>query len=144
MDITYSPFSISDSGKKASELIIGNDAEYEFKGIEETIIEVEKAVLGTNQPPVAELQPVILNPDSLINGQITTNTQIAWLWSYDGIDYTYDPDGDSISDMQIGGISNSDIIGMMHGDIGFATQFTVAGQYQLPFKYRMQMVHGRI
>lgn len=134
MDITYSPFSISDSGKKASELIIGNDAEYEFKGIEEIIIEAEKAVLGTNQPPVAELQPVILNPDSLVNGQITTNTQIAWLWSYDGIDYTYDPDGDSISDMQIGGISNSDIIGMMQGDIGFATQFTVAGQYQLTFQ----------
>lgn len=35
---------------------------------------------------------------------------------------------------RITGISNNDIIGMVNGNIGFATQFSTAGQYQLTFQ----------
>ena len=87
-----------------------------------------------NQPPIAGLKIVILNPESMINGNFTTKTQFAWLWSYNGENFTYDPDGDSIADTRVGGISNSDIIGTITGNIGFATQFKTAGQYQLTFQ----------
>lgn len=67
-----------------------------------TGIKVSEAVdvampLSDNQPPIAGLKYLILNSDSLLDGQITTQTQIAWLWSYNGEDFSYDPDGDEIS-----------------------------------------------
>ncbi len=63
-----------------------------------TGIEVSEAVgvvtpLSDNHPPIAGLKYLILNSDSLLNGEITTQTQIAWLWSYNGEDFSYDPDG---------------------------------------------------
>lgn len=103
-------------------------------GIEQTISNNGIALLAENQAPVAALYTVVLNPESMVNGNFTTETQLAWLWSYNGVNYTYDPDGDLIADMRIGGISNSDIIGTITGDIGFATQFQAAGQYVLTFQ----------
>lgn len=88
----------------------------------------------TNRPPIPGLRYVILNPDSIINGQLTTNTQIAWLWSYNGEDYTYDPDGDLITQLTVNGISSEDIIGYLTGNIGFVTRFTVPGQYYMTYK----------
>jgi len=86
--------------------------------------------------PVAQLRYTILNPASLKNGQITTDTQIAWLWSYNGQNYTYDPNGYKITNVNIDGtegVSDS-IIGTLTGNIGFATQFKTPGQYILKFK----------
>ncbi len=103
-------------------------------GIMETVVIQETMAMAANQPPVAELQVAILNPESMINGKFTTETQIAWLWSYNGQDFTYDPDGDEIADIRIGGISSSDIIGTLTGNIGFATQFKTATQYVLTFQ----------
>ncbi|AQR96904.1 carboxypeptidase-like regulatory domain-containing protein [Clostridium saccharoperbutylacetonicum] len=86
--------------------------------------------------PIAELKYAILNPASLKNGQITTNTQIAWLWSYNGQNYTYDPNGYQITNVNIDGtpgVSDS-VIGTLTGNIGFATQFKTPGQYIMKFK----------
>ncbi|WP_238916499.1 hypothetical protein [Clostridium sp. YIM B02555] len=86
--------------------------------------------------PIANLKYAILNPASLKNGQITTDTQIAWLWSYNGQNYTYDPNGYKITNVNIDGtpgVSDS-IIGTLTGNIGFATQFKTPGQYILKFK----------
>ena len=94
----------------------------------------QPSAYDTNTPPVAGLQYVVLNPESLKNGNITTATQIAWLWSYNGENFTYDPDGDEITNIMIGGISSSDIIGNISGNIGFATQFSTPGQYQMTYQ----------
>lgn len=120
--------------QNSNEIDISNDLEVTTIGIEKTIIEQDVVAAATNQPPVAELQAVVLNPETMINGKFTTKTQIAWLWSYNGQDFTYDPDGDAIVDMRIGGISSSDIIGTLTGNIGFATQFNTAAQYVLTFQ----------
>jgi len=87
-----------------------------------------------NNPPIADLKYVILNPDSLINGNVTTKTQIGWLWSYNGQNFTYDPDGDAIVKKNIGGISNDSIIGTFKDGSGFVTQFTIAAQYIMTFQ----------
>lgn len=89
---------------------------------------------GTNRAPVAELKATILNPESMVNGHFTTETQIAWLWEFNGEKFTYDPDGDAIVNMSIGGISSDDIIGTINGGIGFATQCKTPAQYILTFK----------
>ncbi|WP_331655231.1 hypothetical protein, partial [Aminipila sp.] len=98
----------------------------------ETNIQAES--LEENRAPIADLRYVIMNPETLINGNITTNTQIAWLWSYNGEDYTYDPDGDAIISKNLGGISQSDIVGMLTGDIGFVTQFSVPAEYIMTYQ----------
>ncbi len=87
-----------------------------------------------NNPPVADLKYAILNPDSLIDGNVTTETQIGWLWSYDGQDFTYDPDGDAIVKKNVGGIPNDSIIGTFNDGSGFVTQFTTAAQYVMTFQ----------
>ena len=103
--------------------------------VESTILPQPMALADdTNTPPVAGLQVVILNPESMVNGNFTTETQLAWLWAYNGELFTYDPDGDEIADVKIGGISSDDIIGMLNGGIGFATQFSTAAQYILTFQ----------
>lgn len=128
------PFSVSEiQSYFADEQILDNNVEFVENGIEKTVTSHNVMTLAENQPPVAELQVVVLNPESMINGNFTTETQLAWLWSYNGENFTYDPDGDAIADMRIGGISNSDIIGTV-GEIGFATQFQEAGQYVLTFQ----------
>ena len=79
---------------------------------------------------------MIANPDSLINGNITTNTVIYWLWNDGTTAYTYDPDGDQIESYLVGGINNYIIGNLTIGGIvvGFATQITVAAQHELLFQ----------
>lgn len=89
--------------------------------------------LAENNPPVASLEYVILNPESLYNNQVTKETQIAWLYSYEGTDYTYDPDGDAITGMYIGGIPQECIVGELPG-MGFVTQFPQIGTFTLLFQ----------
>ncbi|MCQ1530373.1 hypothetical protein [Lutispora saccharofermentans] len=90
-------------------------------------------------PPVADLRYAILNSSSLSpEGNFTTNTQIAWLWSYSGTDFTYDPDGDAIVSMEVGGIPSDSIIGYVNDSsgntIGFATQISTPGIYTMTFR----------
>lgn len=80
-------------------------------GIDAQTVSQDVSVMAENQAPVADLRVTVLNPDSMVNGNFTTETQIAWLWSYNGENFTYDPDGDAITNMSIGGISNSDLVG---------------------------------
>lgn len=112
-----------------------DDKDNQFKS-DDTFVpnSLPESSTATNQPPIADLRYIIMNPDSLINGKISTSTQIAWVWSYNGTDYTYDPDGDEIVSRNVGGISQSDIVGMLVGDIGFVTQFSVAGEYVMTFQ----------
>ncbi|WP_166432549.1 carboxypeptidase-like regulatory domain-containing protein [Lacrimispora amygdalina] len=137
-DEIYPPFSINKVQQQIKEIKVENDIKFSDSNVEKSIIQDSKLLSGIqsqeNQSPIAELKMVVLNPESMINGKLTTQTQIAWLWSYNGQNFTYDPDGDSIADMQVGGISNTDIIGTVTGNIGFATQFKTAAQYQLTFQ----------
>ena len=137
-DEIYPPFSINKVQQQIKEIKVENDIKFSDSNVEKSIIQDSKSLSGIqsqeNQPPIAELKMVVLNPESMINGKLTTQTQIAWLWSYNGQNFTYDPDGDSIVDMKVGGISNTDIIGTITGNIGFATQFKTAAQYQLTFQ----------
>ena len=88
----------------------------------------------TNRAPIPGLEYLILNPSSIINGNLTTDTQIAWLWSYGGEDFTYDPDGDAITQIAVTGISQQDVLGYLSGGIGFVTQFSVPGQYYMTYR----------
>lgn len=95
---------------------------------------------SANTPPVAGLVYIVLNPETLKNGQFTSDTMIAWLWSYNGENYTYDPDGDAITNISIGGIPASAVIGNLEGNIGFVTQFSTPAQYSMT--YQVQDARG--
>lgn len=73
------------------DIFIADEIHFVSEGIEEVIVQQDTVAMDANQPPVAELQVSILNPESMIGGKFTTQTQIAWLWSYNGQDFTYDP-----------------------------------------------------
>lgn len=83
-----------------------------------------------NTAPIAGLEYAIINPETLRDGQITTKTQIAWLWSYDGQNFTYDPGGDSLN-WDISGVPKGYIIGEYND--GFVTQISCDGQYTMSF-----------
>ena len=58
----------------------------------------------TNHAPIAGLQHAILNPESLIDGKCTRETELAFFWKWDNTLYTYDiDDGDEIS-VFVGGV----------------------------------------
>ena len=94
------------------------------------------AAYSTNSAPVAGLSTMVVNPETLLNGSMTTETVVYWLW-YDGETYySYDPDGDEIVNYYVSGI-NDYILGTVTLDgeaIGFATQITVAAEYDLLFQ----------
>lgn len=87
---------------------------------------------------MAGLEYYVLNPESLKNGQITTDTQIAWLWSYNGKNYSYDPDGDPITGYYFAGIPKGYVLGMLKDNsgtpFGFVTQCSDARHYDLQFQ----------
>lgn len=116
------------------EIFMPDETKFITAGIDAQTVSKSVSVRAANQAPVADLRVTVLNPDSMVNGNFTTETQIAWLWSYNGEDFTYDPDGDAITNRSIGGISNSDLVGTLTGNIGFVTQFQTAAQYQLTFQ----------
>lgn len=98
--------------------------------------------MSTNTPPVAGLTYLIANPESLLNGNITTDTIIYWLWEDEVQKYTYDPDGDAIDQILTDGINEFIVANVTLNDVivGFATQITVAGEYQ--FLYQAVDEHG--
>lgn len=79
-----------------------------------------------NTAPVSGLTNRVANPETMLNGKLTTDTIVYWLW-YDGeTHYSYDPDGDEITNYLIGGV-NSYILGNVTLNdevVGFATQIT--------------------
>jgi|GEM_PF-705899 len=81
-----------------------------------------------NAAPVAGLQPVILNEGTLKNGQITTDTQIAWLWSFS------DEDGDTLLNRYLGGFPSAYYLGNLNNNIGFVTQFSNPGHYTVLYQ----------
>lgn len=133
-NVLADPLNLAECLLEKSELVLTQTLEE----LPYTGIKVSEAVdvampLSDNHPPIAGLKYLILNSDSLLDGQITTQTQIAWLWSYNGEDFSYDPDGDEISH-NLDGISSSDIVGFLSGDIGFVTQFSTPAQYIEPIR----------
>lgn len=76
--------------------------------------------------PKSNITPYIVNPESLKDGMITTDTQIAWLWTFS------DEDGDSFQDFQIGGFPKAYYLGYYSN--GFVTQFTNPGDYTVLYR----------
>lgn len=106
-------------------------------------ISSKKSLLSTqtNAPPIADLKYLILNEESLYNGKITKETQIAWLYAYNGESFTYDPDGDEITNMTVEGLPENAIIGELDG-MGFITQFPSPGMYTMTFQVEDE--HGAL
>ena len=76
--------------------------------------------------PTAGLIPVIVNEESLVDGQITTETIIVFF--YDDTD----ADGDAITGRYVDGNAVDFILGEVDG--GFVMQITVPGSYQLYYQ----------
>lgn len=76
--------------------------------------------------PQSDITPYVINPESLKNGMATTDTQIAWLWTFS------DDDGDSFQDFQIGGFPSAYYLGYYSN--GFVTQFTNPGDYTVLYR----------
>lgn len=94
------------------------------------------SVYGANSAPVAGLTYRIANADTLVNGKISTETIIFWMWNDGENVYSYDPDGGQLANYYVRGI-NSYIIGNVTiGDnvVGFATKVTQAGPHELQFQ----------
>lgn len=94
------------------------------------------ATYAGNTAPVAGLTNRAANPETMLNGKLTTDTIVYWLW-YDGeTHYSYDPDGDEITNYLIGGV-NSYILGNVTLNdevVGFATQITKSAEHDLYFQ----------
>lgn len=91
-------------------------------------IAMPESEIATMTIPVAGLIPIIMNEETLINGEISTDTWIAFLFN------DSDADGDDIVQRYVGGNAANFIIGMLTGDIGFVVQCTVPGTYQLLYQ----------
>lgn len=92
------------------------------------IEEVQSEVSITRSAPVVALRAVVLNPDSMKNGQYTTETQIAWLWEEN------DADGDTILQREIGGFPFSYLLGELNNGLGFVTQFNNPGNFAVLYR----------
>lgn len=73
--------------------------------------------------PVASLTPVIVNEDSLVDGQISTETMIAFFFN------DSDDDSDTIVGRYVDGSAVDYILGQIDG--GFVIRITEPGSYQL-------------
>lgn len=89
---------------------------------------IQLAGMATRTIPVVSLKPVALNTDSLKDGQITTETQIAWLWDY------ADADGDTIMKRYLGGFPGAYYLGDLNNELGFVTQFDNPGHYTVLYQ----------
>lgn len=105
---------------------------------------LDSTATTTNTAPIAQLKNSVTNPESVTPlSYMTTDTQVLWLWSYNGQNFSYDPDGDAITNVEVGGIPSSAISSVtdQNGNmIGFATKFSTAGNYTMTF--RCQDEHG--
>lgn len=88
------------------------------------IFHTEDVEVMTN--PKSDITPYVVNPESLKNGMITTDTQIAWLWTFS------DEDGDSFQDFQVGGFPKAYYL--TYYSNGFVTQFTNPGEYTVLYR----------
>lgn len=75
--------------------------------------------------PIPGLDTIVINPETLKNGQPTTDTLIAWLYA------DIDSDGDTIVNRQIGGFPWAYFLGELSDGSGFVTQFTDPDSYTL-------------
>ena len=78
--------------------------------------------------PVVSLNPVALNAGSLKDGQITTETQVAWLWDFS------DEDGDTVMNRYLGGFPGAYYLGDLNNELGFVTQFDNPGHYTVLYQ----------
>lgn len=81
---------------------------------------------------VMELAYYVVNPESMINDAFTTDTLVYWFWTYNGVNYTYDPAGYDMIDYEVVGIDENEFMYLLDDDnnpIGFATLFSEAGQH---------------
>lgn len=93
----------------------------------ENLTDSISAVLGmARTAPIAELIPVILNEESLIDGKITTDTRIGFVYN------DSDEDSDTIVNRYVGG-SAADYI-WAELEEGFIIQITVPGTYELYYQ----------
>lgn len=104
--------------------------------------EEEGVVLGENNDQLVEdvgeavpftapqsgITPSILNPESLKDGKITTDTQIVWL-----VDF-FDADGDTLVNYAIDGFPLRYLVGGVIYQDGFITQFTDPGKYSVLYQ----------
>ncbi len=142
-EIVSPKITIDDGGVTGTEIFEVPNLPVETDGIEkESIPAPGSRGRNINTPPVANLAYIVLNPETLKNGAFTTDTMIAWLWSYNGVNYTYDPDGDAITNINLGGIPSSSIVGYLEGNIGFVTLFSTSAQYIMT--YQVQDARGAL
>lgn len=89
-----------------------------------------------NSAPIAGLTYAVANPESLVNGKFTTDTIVYWLWNDGTTAYTYDPDGDPITNIFIDGIYDYILGNVTINDevVGFATKITVPAEHELFFQ----------
>ncbi|EOS26475.1 hypothetical protein C806_01211 [Lachnospiraceae bacterium 3-1] len=76
--------------------------------------------------PESTIKPYILNSESLKDGKLTTDTQIAWLNDFS------DSDGDSLANYYVGGFPLRYLL-EKYSD-GFITQFTNPGKYEVYYQ----------
>lgn len=89
---------------------------------------IQMTGMETRTIPEVSLNPVALNVDSLKDGWITTETQIAWLWSFS------DADGDTLLNRYLGGFPGAYYLGDLNNDLGFVTQFDTPGHYTVLYQ----------
>lgn len=88
-----------------------------------------------NVAPIAGLQIFVLNPESMQNNQFTTETMFFLAWTWNGVDYTYDPDGDAF-EMYLAGTTNAVTQRLTDSNgayDGIAVQFINSGNYTIQF-----------
>lgn len=78
--------------------------------------------------PIPGLNTIVINPETLKNGQPTTDTMIAWLYA------DIDSDGDTIVNRQVGGFPGAYLLGELSDGSGFVTQFTDPDSYTLMYR----------
>lgn len=82
--------------------------------------------VSTMTIPESTVVPYILNSESLKNGMLTTETQIAWVCTFS------DEDGNELLDFECGGFPRAYIINR-YSD-GFITQFRDPGEYTVLYR----------
>ncbi len=94
------------------------------------------SLYAENTAPVAGLNCIVYNPESLLNGNVTTETTLIWVWKDATNLYTYDPDGDEIASRNISGIDPSYVTGTVSlGEevVGFTTKIAVAAEHTMSY-----------
>ncbi|MFT8317501.1 MAG: hypothetical protein ABF651_04395 [Sporolactobacillus sp.] len=90
--------------------------------------------------PIAGLGIGTDNPDSEINGNFTTNSNIDFFLSYDGTNYSYDPSGEALTQFSAyifpdePDYSYLPIVDENNNVIGFPIKFNHSGEFVLPFE----------